>query len=338
MPMLHPALSGTGLLRYNTAMWNRRRQIFTAVLGSGLALAGAELLARVLPPPRVQQIFWQASNHFELLDGVPVWTHKKIGRSLWSADCAAGTGQDSVALLGSSIFFGSRLGAEDTLGPQLQAVLSDSGDGPCVHNFSQPGFAFQNQLALARHALSEYRPRVVVWEIWKNSPNVFTLINDQAYNFGPLELDVNGVPTGIPLSPRHNRWLFAHSAGYRFLSLMLTSKIPNEGGRWAQIIEEDLPAALDLVTTLDASLILVLCPGLDIPFAETMAKDPLPYAEIREFAEAEDLTVIDLAEGFLDEEPAELRLDRCCHFNPTGMQQVAALIAPPVRTALGRVD
>lgn len=289
-----------------------------SLLGS---LAVAEVVLRGRSLPRVQAVF---PDQAELItvDGEVFWrSHSRGDRE--QAACVAREGRAAVVILGSSILFGVQLDASETLGAHLESVV----DG-CVVNLAQPASSFQTQAATARHTLAALSPKLVIWEVWQNSPSAFTVINGVAYNFGNLSRDEAGVPSPLGVPPTINRTLFGLSSLYRFATIYQATERPEvQGGSaaWEDFTARALPQLLALAG--DARIILPMMPPLSAPFAQTAARPPPGYAVFAAAAQAQGIETIDVAAALVDADHEALRLDPCCHLNAAGQAALGAVIA-----------
>ena len=290
-------------------------------------LAVAEWALRGRPLPRIQAVFPDQAELITSGDEVFWRSHSRGERE--QIACVEREGQAAVAILGSSILFGVQLDVSETLGAHLEPVV----DG-CVVNLAQPASSFQTQAATARHSLAALHPQIVIWEVWKNSPNDFTLINGAAYNFGNLSRDEGGVPSPLGLPPPLNRTLFGVSSIYRFIAVSQARDRPEtQGGaaEWVAFTERALPQLRALAG--DARLILPMMPPLSVPFAQTAAHPPPGYTIFAAAAAAQGIETIDVAAALSDADHEALRLDPCCHLNAAGQAAlgvvIAAAISPP---------
>ena len=294
------------------------------LLGCVLVL---EVAFRQQRPPRVQAVF---PDQAELVDigGEISWRSHSRGEREREA-CVEREGGAEAVILGSSILFGVQLDWPDTLGAHLEKAL-----GGCVVNLAQPASSFQPQVATARHTLPVLDPDIVVWEIWQNSPNSFTLIGDIAYNFGHLEVDEGGVPSPFGVSVGLNRALFSRSALWRFVTLTQAAEQSvgaNGAAMWKSF-------ASDAITQMravsgDARIILPLMPPLSAPFADSAANPPPGYDAMLQVASARGVETIDVARSLIGHDHEALRLDPCCHLNAAGQAALAEVvmdaISPP---------
>jgi hypothetical protein len=305
--------------------------------GTLIAVAGTEWWASSKPPVRVQQVFDSERNHFDMAHGVPVWTTTSDGRNRWNSDCARDRGTDGfdVAILGSSIFFGVRLAPELTMGALLQSRLEALGGQPCVTNLAQPGYGFDNQYATMRQQWSVFRPRVVVWEVWHNSPNQFVLSGDRVFNFGSMARDSLGFPNPFGLSSLLNRWLFNHSGAYRFANLSRAGVDAHHNSeKWSQLIANRLGPAVAWMAEQGARVLLVYTPPLRRPFRDSVRQKDRAYSEMQAWADDHEIPTFDLAQALVDEDPNDIGIDACCHFNARGTFKIAAALEAPVAALL----
>ena len=290
-------------------MGKRRKPVLAVILGLILALGGAEWWAGYAP--RYQMITDGGTRDLVLQDGIPTWHSQKDYLARWNLDPA------------------------ESLGPQLAALL-DNGEGqPCVVNLAQPGSAFENQAAALRQHAAALSPRVVVWEIWHNSAYRFTMVGDAAFNFGSLGLEHGPLPNGLGLPGPWNQTLFRWSAAYRFVSLSLTeTSSVNNKELWAQFKHSSLAPTIQQLSEQGTAVLLVFTPALAEPFAMHTVRDSAAYSVAADWAAEQAVPMVDLALGYGDTDPAELRIDRCCHYNEEGTRRVAQAIAGPVRQLL----
>ncbi len=166
-----------------------------------LCVGGLEWQQRKAPPTR-----WQRVSDFELVEGVPVWrSHMPEATDVENASCAGEEGAD-VVLLGDSIFFGVMLQPEDTLALSLGRTLDDGrGESACTVNLSIPGFTFESEVAALKRDWERLKPRVVVLEMWHNSPHRMRNLGGVLFNFGSLVVDDECVPNPFGVTSLLNR-------------------------------------------------------------------------------------------------------------------------------------
>jgi hypothetical protein len=252
----------------------------------------------------------------------------------WNLGCAE-SGEVDVVILGSSIFYGVLLQSEDTLGPQLTGHLTQGTQTPCVVNLSQPGSSTQIQEVSLQVYGADIRPKVVVWEIWQNSPNQFVVLGDSAYNFGRLTVDAEGLPNLLGLPPALNRDLFTRSAAFRYFTLIAAK----QGGmksedRWQQFTQSTLAPAVERLRGQGIEVLLVFTPPLSGPFENQVLKKKPSYMQAAAWATQAGVPWVDLAHEFGDTDPVTVRNDPCCHYNAAGTALVAQIVAPSVGALL----
>ena len=311
-------------------------------LGSVVALLGAELWARQQAPVRVQKFYSARDMHFEMIDGAPVWKQNlEESAERANMDCIdRRPDAPRVAIVGSSIFYSVRLDYAESLGPQLADVLeTQRGERPCVTNLSEAGYTFQPQWARASTELPAFRPDVLIWEVWFNSPFEFKVLDDAAYNFGRLELDSTGHPNPLDLNPGTNRWLLDHSGLYRYGVIGSTpeqEKPPTSD--WEEFAVQEMTMLIDWAHAEGIALLLVFCPSLNQSFESSLEKTKHTYDHVHRLAAERGVTTVTLAEEFLGLHPEDLGLDSCCHFNAHGTTEVARRIAPEVNRLLDEAE
>ncbi len=287
-----------------------------------LFAATGELVVRTLnPDPRVQ-IIRATQSPLRLVEGEPIWEgHDSAPRQ--NEGCVA-PGTENVLVLGSSVFFGTGLDADEIFTAHLQRAAPP---GRCYLNFAQPGTSARTKLAWARDTLSRVDVELVLFEVWGNDPGRYVLLGDDAYNLAHLQLRDDGYPRWPPLPGPLHRAAFHSSRFYEYTAVTLT---PTRGRRflWKDLVADVMVPLVDLVAEHGATLVLVPVPSLDRPFAEWADNPSLELAPARDLAAQRDITLIDLAQALRDEDVRALRADTCCHYNADGHEVIATRLGP----------
>lgn len=305
-----------------------RGPLFASIFGIILAVGVLESAARLRPLERVQTIDLSVVQS-AVVDGVPTW------RASDSTDARMGTacdGRPEVTLVGSSIFWGSGVADHESLRAQVARNLPDG----CVRSVAQPAYTFANQAADLSQHLQTAEPRVVVWEVWRNSPNRWTVLDGTAYNFGgeAQHLDDLPIPPGVS-SPTH-RALFSWSAAYRHLVI---TNVPPGGeswtSAWSDFVDGELVPWVDRLRARDVRLVLALMPSLHEPFTASAQAPQSTYPMVSR-AVSDRTTIVPVAAALaargIDVEVA--RVDECCHYSASGNAELGVVIAEAVRPLL----
>lgn len=316
------------------------------LLAAGVSAVVAEMAVRVIhPTPRVQVIRSTQPRevgdgrvvHLEVRDagGVPVWQDRFYeGRRGW--DCTeAPEGVTRVLVLGSSILSGVGLADSDVFSGPMQARL----ENVCVTNLAEPGFSFDQQWAVAQDVLPKLEPDVVIWEVWANTPWSFVQLGDTAYRFRHLEVDAEGLPTGLGLPSGLHRALLPRSRFYELAVLSLTPTRPITQAReeaWEGWAAGPLAEATAALEAAGVAQIWVYASPLNAPFdelAKPSKRGPgsrwdLGYDRVRQVVP--DARHVDLVKLLADLDVTQIRRDTCCHFNEAGHQALAERLAPIV--------
>jgi len=305
-----------------------RGPLLATTLGMVVAVGLLEWGARSRPPDRVQVVDLDSVDA-EVVDGVPIWRSAQSTPERMGTACS---GKPEVVLAGSSIFFGS--GVDD--GQSLRPLLAERLSGACVRSVAEPGYTFFNQrAALSRH-LAESTPRIVVWEVWRNSPNRWSLVDGVAYNFGYEALDTHDLPSPFGLSAGPHRQLFTWLATYRHLVI---SRLDSSGVRWDVVwkafVADELGPEVAKLQSRGITVVLAFMPPLHQPFQDTLAETSDPYQVVR--AElAGKVQMVTVAEGLAarNADVEAVRVDTCCHFAPSGNALVADVLADVLQPML----
>ena len=315
-------------------MSSRRWRLAAGVvaLSTLFALGLAEAWTRTWTPQRLQRVFSGKQYHLEEIDGVPVWRSKAhIGGSRTNLNCFRNRPDaPRVAILGSSIFYGVRLEQEDTLGALLTERLAPVlGEPPCISNLSEPATAFQNQWARAKVDFELIQPDLVIVEIWENSPGIFKMLGETAWNFGRLEVDAAGYPNPFDLDVELNQWWLSHVGLYRFIALNSVAQARMDSSKvWSTFTETQMEVLMNWSEQTGTDLLLVFCPNLGRPFQLTVDRTASSYGQLETLAESRGIAQVNLVKEFVGMDPSTLGIDTCCHFNALGMGEAASRIAP----------
>jgi hypothetical protein len=295
-----------------------------------LACALSELAVRVVnPAPRTQIVAAQAVEGMRWADGVPLW--RQTGSDA-REEPACAPGATEVLLVGSSITFGIRMEAADTVGARLQRVLSSDGSAWCVRSVAQPAYTGEQKRVAVEAGIARWHPRVVVFEVWNNDGGDYVQVGDQAVATGGLRRDADGWPAPpLPLPTWLHHEVMVRSAAWRYATIALAGGGPDPGA-WT----ERVPARLDRVVDAagaDARVVVWLAARLNRPFAEQAAGNPgsSDYGEVLRWGAARGVPVVDMAAAWAGRDPGDLGIDACCHLSADGAEQAAEVLAPVVR-------
>lgn len=310
------------------------------MLALASTLGMAEALLRVLQPrPRIQVVRSGLHDGLDLVvrlvEGVPVWPSASA-EPRHNRACLDDPTRAPWLVLGSSIFAADGLPPEQAFSLRLQDALEQGGERTCVLNLAEGAYTFQNQAAVAREVLAGVRPRVVLWEIWANSPGTWVTLGDTSYRFQHLAVSDDGTPNPLAVPGPLHRALLTGSRLYEAGVLALVeAQEPASTGEWERLLARDLPAAHEAVRATGAQLVLVLAPPLERPFAAwTQARREATgrtleawYGEVERWAATEGVPTVALDELLADHDVEDLRLDTCCHYNPDGQRAVGEVLA-----------
>jgi hypothetical protein len=200
----------------------------------------------------------------------------------------------------------------------------------------QPAYNFSSQrVEVARH-LETHTPRVVVWEIWHNSPAQWSVLGDMAYNFGVPSVDRQTLPSPFGLPPRVNESLFMHSAAYRHLVISLLSS-PRESMSMpaSRFVTEQLEPVVTDLRARGIQVVFAYMPELDRSFDASARERPSLYRVVDAGVGGSVASVWvaqELAERGVD--VVEARVDTCCHYSALGSSVLAEVLAAAVAPLL----
>jgi hypothetical protein len=292
----------------------------------------AEIAVRVLhPTPRLQMVRFDATETLSVKRDRVVWTLREP--EIMAHGCTPGTTDLRVAFAGSSIFRGSGVSGEET----FTTALQQRADGWCIDNVSQPAFTAGQKHVVAMDLLEASEPPdLLFWEVWTNDLDGYVLLEDGAYNLLHHTLDSDGTPNAFGLPATANRALFGLSKLYAYATLAVGSSRGDDvdlAKAWDAMLRDQLEPVVTRAAEVGTTVVLVLCPRLDRPFAQSASRPPRIYGRIWPFAQRHGLRWIRLSER-LEGQPVEtLRVDTCCHYAAAGHAALADLFEAEIRRA-----
>jgi hypothetical protein len=310
------------------------RAVTTVLVALVVALAIAEAFVRVT---KLQQPVQKVRGRgLHLVDGVPVWgeLHDRENRACVEQH----PGRIRVLFFGSSITYGSGLSAAETFTTLLEERLNRLRPDPgfCVLSFAQPGFAFQQKLAVARVEVPRYQPALIMWEDWSEWFD-YALLGDTAYGTTGFRvrpdgyLGVKGVPDAL------NRVLLRNSRLYEHVALVAGERDlgQTDMDRSRAFIATRLAQVPELAQSLGARLVFYIAPPLNQPVPELVASPPQWHTELLAFAKARGVPAYLLQQELVEHDYRAVRLDPQCHYNAAGHR---ALVPVMERLVLGQLD
>lgn len=313
------------------------RKLLLSVAALCASLLLVEWYCQGQPLNRVQRVRRLSNHTLRMIGDVPVWKSKTpMNERIANTVCLdTATNGPDVYLVGDSIFYGVKLNPNDTLAPRLQKLLTiDLQREACVINLSEPGFAFANEEAVLREAVAAHKPRVVVLELWANSPHRFRVIDGVAYNFGSMDTDEHGLPNpGVPTDM--NRWLFRSSALWRHLSTGLAATTSRSSREvWLDFVERELEPLRGWLEDNGIALVLAYATSLQTPFSDGRPNEDKRYGSARSWAQEHEIAEVVFSEVLADEDTSAIGIDTCCHLNAEGTRLISEAIAVPLMQLL----
>lgn len=279
------------------------------------------------PTPRVQVIRDAPEHRLDTLDGVPIW-HTPLQDALTAATCSPGAPDDAplAVFAGDSIFYTSGSNVPEAVFTTQVPALTDT---PwCVRNVSRPAFAGPQKAAVAVDALRRWSPDLLVYGVW-NEESHYVRAGDVLYETSRLHRDATGVPfvPSWPVPPPVHRALFFGSALWRYATLALS--VRDDLGPGDPVVRQRQPMERVLRAAAEAGVpvVAVQLPRLDRPFAEAAAHPKVETSRVVDHAARFGAVPFVLAEALRDEDVADLRLDRCCHYDDAGHRVLATTFA-----------
>lgn len=324
-----------------------RRPVFRVALVVLGLLAGVILVEAcfriVRPAPRRQMIrSWYCLRS---LGGVPIWgCEDQDHMDRHNRECAEKHPERTIVqFYGSSVSFGSGLPAREAFSTALNARLNEVRPTPgyCVMNFAEPGFTFEQKLAVARREVPRFKPALIMWEDWAEWFD-FTLIGDTAYGTYGLRVRPDGF-IGLPYVPDPlNRFLFLNSRFYEYAALTFPEPADEEPSQDSPeihdanvLVARRLPQVPELARANGAKLVMYLAPPLNRPFSEIVADPPGWHRVLLEFARSRGIPAYLLQKELIDSDYMDLRMDDCCHYNAAGHR---ALVPVMERIILEQIE
>jgi hypothetical protein len=239
-----------------------------------------------------------------------------------------------VVLVGDSIFYGVGTDPQESLAPSLdRLLLSRLEHLICTVNLAVPGYTFENEKVIGMRDIPVYRPRVVVLEVWAKSPHQFTMLEGEAFNFGSVVVDENGLPNPLGLSPAVHRVLFSKSMLWRKITgeQRLPTRLSLD--MWVDLVEE-VDEFHEWLRAQDIQLVLAFATKLSVPWGTGRETEAKHYGVLQAWAAEKSVPTL-MFEDILSSLPVEdVRHDSCCHLSNEGTALVAESIADVVAPLL----
>jgi hypothetical protein len=245
-----------------------------------------------------------------------------------------------VSFFGSSILHGSGLPQNEALAHQLEERLDRSlPGGACSDDFSEPGFATEQQWAVASETIPSTSPGVILWEIFDLRKH-FAVAAGFAFDARDRDLDAAGVPVLPPVPSVIADPLFRWSHAYQYavftLAPLRQAEPPGSDPQLGWICKTMLPELRRLAGEHGGRVIALLAPPLHRPFTESIAPSSRSGETNTVFKCASNLgiPVVSIAELLADQRVEDVRLDPCCHLNARGHALLAERLEANVAQAM----
>jgi hypothetical protein len=308
------------------------RKLILVLFSLAVSLYAAEQWVRFNEKPR-----WQRVKTIEMINGVPTW------RPSWdqtdvirNTDCLKDTVDDraDVVLVGDSIFYGVGTDPQESLAPSLDRLLFARLEHLiCTVNLAVPGYTFENEKVIGMRDIPVFRPKVVVLEVWANSPHQFTMLEGEAFNFGSVIVDENGLPNPLGLSPAVHRVLFSKSMLWRKITgeQRLPSRLSLD--MWVDLVEE-VDEFHEWLGAQDIRLVLAFATKLSVPWGTGREIEAKHFGVLQTWAAEKGVPTLMFADILSSLPVEDVRFDSCCHLNNEGTALVAEGIADVVAPLL----
>lgn len=303
-------------------------------VGTLAAAVLSEAIVRTLRPTPRTQVVDTRSRPITWVDDRPLWeAEDTVARA--APPCADGAIE--VAMVGSSITYGTDVPRADTVAARLAARL---GPAWCVRNFGQPGFTGEQKRIQAERAIAEHHPAVLVYEIWRNDASEYLRIGDVAVSVGDMHTDAAGWPAApVPTPMALHHLLLERSAAWRYATIALAGVgDPHDPQAWPVRVPGYLQRVHDTLGT-DGKLLVWIASRLNEPLAMQAERNPTAadVGHVFTWASTHGVPVVDPAVAWTGLDPATLGIDTVCHLNRTGADALAALLEPEVRRLTAEV-
>jgi hypothetical protein len=289
--------------------------------------AVAEVVIRVVnPTPRVQITRSKRPGvhgwDFTMVGDQPTW--RDAGSDARRNEACPRDGTVDVVLMGTSITFGTGLGPDEPFPHLLQRSLDAGAPGRwCVLNLAQPAYVGSNKLAELPGALARFRPKMVLWEVWGNDPDRYTMVGPDAFAFKDLRVGADGLPWVLPVPNPLHAWLFEHARLYQYGTLALDGRVDDGADRWSQWADARMEQVYAQVTASGAKLALYAPTPLYKAPDELADHPDQAMSTARAWGAKHDVPVFLFAEALRGSDPAEIALHRDGHLNALGHARIA---------------
>ncbi len=310
--------------------WGHRlgRLVEVCLVMAATAAVSEVVLRLVNPTPRVQITRSKRPGvdgwDFAMLGDQPTW--RDAGSEARRNDSCPHEGSVDVVLMGTSITFGTGLGPDEPFAHLMQRSLDAQAPGRwCVLNLAQPAYVGSNKLAELPAALARFHPKLVLWEVWGNDPDRYTMVGPDAFAFKDLRVGADGLPWVLPVPNPLHGWLFARSRLYQYGTLALDSRVDDGADRWHHWADDRMEQVYALVSASGAKLALYAPTPLYKAPDELADHPDQAMSTARTWGAKHDVPVFFFAEALRGNDPAQIAMHRDGHLNALGH----ARIAPP---------
>lgn len=234
--------------------------------------------------------------------------------------CPNTNAKTKIAILGSSILYGSNTEPEDSFGPKIYEYLEKNGQEVCIINYAHPAGNFQTQLASFQDIEDNFD--IIIWELWQNSPSHFWRFGNNLLNFGPAQNKL--VPPDPFALGELNQALLTHSLLYRYYFSQQLPPSRRVDIIWREFAEKSIPLMQKEAQKHNSTLLLISFPAAE-NFEAQFLKNKNSYGYFQQLAEDNAIPYFDLTTR-LSEPHMQYFADKCCHYNEFGTVEVSQII------------
>ena len=231
-----------------------------------------------------------------------------------------------MVVLGDSITYGVFVEREEAFVYLLYQELTARCKGLSLYDLATPGYStLQERIALERRGVA-VGPDLILLGVYSNDIAQYTVLGSSAYDVRVR--DMEGIPTFklLPLPESLNAMLLANSVFYQFVTLRglsVMDEITDRGTGQVTASLAEMERIRLLSATHGAKLVVILFPELDQELTGPEdARVEFYYRQVRSWAQAHSLSLLDLREPLSRYPLDSIRIDSCCHYSPAGHEAV----------------
>lgn len=296
-------------------------------------------------------------HNLHAIDGVPVWENEPERENF--ACVTQHPDWKRLVFFGNSVTYGAGVEGSESFTSVLQERLNATGpDHFCVLNLAQPGFHFDQELALASEVLPKLRPNVAIIQdgpmgphqanttpetlkTWPCRPWHYEVVGEDAFEVNGLVLRADGFPglRGVPDGLNHA--LFSHSRLYQYMTLgigeHLPEHVPPADTGFIKCRGREFETFVAQCKASGTVPLAFLATEMNFPLSDLTSREGLFQLPLLDYAREHRFAMVRMRSLLSDQDAASIKLDDW-HYNIAGHKVLGERLAPIMRALVDGRD